>query len=65
LPPHKMLCVWKFLAAFISPLHRRWMHYVHFAMHPALVCNVTTHRRTGRHFTWGAEKICPENNNLP
>jgi len=24
-----------------------------------------THRRTGRHFTGGAEKICPENNNLP
>ena len=23
------------------------------------------HRRTGRHFTGGAEKICPENNNLP
>jgi len=24
-----------------------------------------SHRRTGRHFTGGAEKICPENNNLP
>jgi len=23
------------------------------------------HRRTGRHFTGGAEKICPENSNLP
>jgi len=23
------------------------------------------HRRTGRHFTGGAEKFCPENNNLP
>jgi len=23
------------------------------------------HKRTGRHFTVGAEKICPENNNLP
>jgi len=23
------------------------------------------HRRTGRHFTGGAEKICPETNNLP
>jgi len=23
------------------------------------------HRRTGRHFTGGAQKICPENNNLP
>jgi len=23
------------------------------------------HRRTGRHFTGGAEKVCPENNNLP
>jgi len=23
------------------------------------------HRRTGRHFTGGAEKICPENNNFP
>jgi len=23
------------------------------------------HRRTGRHFTGGAEKICLENNNLP
>jgi len=22
------------------------------------------HKRTGRHFTGGAEKICPENNNL-
>ena len=25
----------------------------------------STHRRTGRHFTGGAEKICPETNNLP
>jgi len=23
------------------------------------------HKRTGRHFTGGAEKICPENNNFP
>jgi len=28
-----------------------------------LYCSV--HRRTGRHFTGGAEKFCPENNNLP
>jgi len=28
--------------------------------------NYNHHRRTGRHFTVGrAEKICPENNNLP
>jgi len=26
---------------------------------------VYTHRRTGRHFTGGAEKICPETNSLP
>jgi len=24
-----------------------------------------THRRTGRHFTGGTEKICLENNNFP
>jgi len=24
-----------------------------------------SHRRTGRHFTGRAEKICPENNNFP
>jgi len=23
------------------------------------------HRRTGKHFTGGAEKVCLENNNLP
>jgi len=23
------------------------------------------HRRTGRHFTGGTKKVCPENNNLP
>jgi len=28
-------------------------------------CCVVQHRRTGRHFTGGAEKICPENKNLP
>ena len=27
--------------------------------------NGNMHRRTGRHFTGGAEKICPETNNLP
>ena len=26
---------------------------------------VRMHWRTGRHFTGGAEKICPENNNFP
>ena len=37
----------------------------------SFICeNVTTiggasRRRTGRHFTGGAEKICPETNNLP
>jgi len=30
-----------------------------------LVCKPSRHRRTGRHFTGGAEKICPETNNLP
>jgi len=25
----------------------------------------STHKRTGRYFTGGAEKICPENNSLP
>jgi len=28
-------------------------------------CETYDHRRTGRHFTGGAEKICPETNNLP
>jgi len=26
--------------------------------------DTSDHRRTGRHFTGGAEEICPENNNL-
>jgi len=26
--------------------------------------NHNNHRRTGRHFTGGAEKICPETNNF-
>jgi len=26
---------------------------------------VDSHKRTGRQFTWGAEKVCPENNNFP
>jgi len=26
---------------------------------------VNNHRRTGRQFTGGADKICPESNNLP
>jgi len=30
-----------------------------------LFCFYCKHKRTGRHFTGGAEKICPENNNLP
>jgi len=29
------------------------------------VASAVSHRRTGRHFTGGSEKICPETNNLP
>jgi len=30
-----------------------------------LLTFMSHHRRTGRHFTGGPEKICPENNNFP
>ena len=53
------------------------VQYVHFKIWegvrplspPPLVTRLATnsdwHRRTGRHFTGRAEKVCPKNNNLP
>jgi len=36
-----------------------------FKREPDMDKDTRNHRRTGRHFTGGAEKFCPENNNLP
>jgi len=44
---------------------KKWPKWLFFEKIMAKITTCFNHRRTGRRFTEGAEKIFPENNNLP
>jgi len=54
----KCKCKKNFQESRINPIVRLSKHYYRRSKHEV----GQSHKRMGRHFTGGAEKICPENN---